>query len=196
MPEITQKKAAEFARRWRALAQTKSQLDFDMAALARQIRDHFPSGSSGDFQFRSWAISTLSISVSTAGKLLRASVAIKKVPKKADWINLGGWMSITLVSSLTGVERTKLLRECSKKVEKQRRPISYSTVRNLAFGLGVRSRNNGRRNVWESEEHLGHLRAWLTTLYDQYELPPVPKGVSEALGGTKLGRLTNAVKSA
>jgi hypothetical protein len=196
MADVPRTRATEFAKRWRKIVSSKASLDFETAELASEIREFFPSGSAGDFQFRSWSMSYLQIAPATASKLLRAVGAIKKVPNKQTWIDLGGWMSITLVSSLTGQERNKLIRACEAKIQQLGHPISYSTVRQIAFGLGVRSRNHGRRNLWESEERLGLLQAWVKTLYEQYELPPMPRHINEAMGQTQLGAVQNAVRGA
>jgi len=193
--EIPKGRAAEFAKRWRRLRTNRAQLDFETAEMASEIREFFPVGASGDYQFRSWVASYLDVAGSTASKLLRAVTAIKRVPNKQRWINLGGWMSITLIASLTTQERNRLLRACDEKVIVVGRPISYSTVRQIAFGLGVRSRNPGRLNVQESEERLGLLQSWVKTLYDQYELPPMPDYIAEAMAHTRLGRVQEAVRS-
>jgi hypothetical protein len=195
MADVPKARAEAFAKRWRKIVTSTATLDYESAELASEVREFFPGGASGDFQFRSWCMSYLQIASSTAAKLLRAVTAIKKVPVKDTWIDLGGWMSITLVASLTAQERNRLLKACATKVRNLGRPISYSTVRQIAFGLGVRSRNPGRRNVWESEERLGHLQAWLDTLYSQYELPPMPTHISDAMQNTRLGTVQEAVRN-
>ena len=196
MADVPKARATEFAKRWRKIVASKATLDFETAELASEIREFFPGGSAGDFQFRSWAMAYLQIAPSTASKLLRAVSAIKKVPAKQIWLDLGGWMSITLVASLTGQERSRLIKACEAKIRQLGHPISYSTVRQIAFGLGVRSRNPGRRNLWESEERLGLLQSWVKTLYEQYELPPMPKHINEAMGQTQLGAIQSAVRGA
>jgi hypothetical protein len=196
MAEVPKARATEFAKRWRKIVESKATLDYDSAVLASEVREFFPGGSSGDFQFRSWTMSYLQIAPATAAKLLRAVAAVKKVPDKQTWIDVGGWMSITLVASLTGQERSKLLKACRAKIKSIGHPISYSTVRKIAFGLGVRSRNPGRSNVWESEENLGLLRSWMSTLYDQYELPPMPVHIARAMKQTKLGMVQDAIRDA
>jgi hypothetical protein len=194
MAEVPKARATEFAKRWRKIVRNKAVLDYESAELAQEVREFFPPGSPGDFQFRSWSMSYLSIAPATASKLLRAIVALKKVPDQRVWIDLGGWMSITLVASLSAQERNRLLKACQAKIAAVGHPISYSTVRQIAFGLGVRSRNPGRRNLWESEERLGLLQAWVKTLYDQYELPPMPKHITDAMQHTKLGAVQQALR--
>lgn len=196
MADVPKARAAEFAKRWHQIVTNKATLDYDTAVLASEVRAFFPKGASGEFQFHTWTISYLKITSSTASMLSRAIIALKKVSDRGAWIDLGGWPSVTLVASLTTQERNKLLKACDVKIRRLGRPIAYSTVRQIAYGLGVRSRNDaGRKNVRESEERLGLLQTWLTTLYDQYELPPMPSHIVKAMKTTRLGMVQEAVRN-
>ena len=195
-PRITKSQAADYAKRWRSLVRQSAKLDHEQAALASQVRRHFPVGGSGDHQFRKWCSDHLHMHGATSSMMLRAIAALKKLPKERDWVNLGGWMSVTLLVSLTGQERAKVLKACNTKIAKLGRPISYTTVRGLAFGVGIRSRNAGRNTRYESEVRLGNLRGWVKTLYSSYELPNMPKHVKEAMGATGLSQLEEALRHA
>ena len=96
-----------------------------------------------------------------------------------------------------------MLNACRQRVKElsekkgSRRHIGYTTVRTMCYALGVQQDNRlGRPNRLQVEESLGFCRNWIKTLHTQYEnLPKPPKAVREALGGTKLSVIAEAIKA-
>jgi hypothetical protein len=195
-------KWSKFIDRWHDLHERRAALDYETAALAAEIREEFPSGASGDLQFRQWTVSNLDIYGGTASMLLRA-VKVYALFEETDWYDLGGWQSLQFLSTLKAGGRRKVVNACRKRVKElrekkgKRRSIGYTTVRTVCYQHGIQQDTRiGRPNRLQVEESLGFCRNWIKTLYTQYEnLPKPPKAVSDALGGTKLSRIAAAAKA-
>jgi hypothetical protein len=134
--------------------------------------------------------------------LLRA-VRVYDLFDESDWYDLGGWQSLQFVGTLKAQGRRKVILACRKRVAQlrekkgKRRCIGYTTVRSICYQVGVQQESRvGRPNRLQVEEKLGFCRNWIKTLYTQYEnLPKPPKAVKDALGGTKLSQIAEAVKA-
>ena len=189
----------KFIDRWHSLHERRAALDYETAALASEIRAEFPSGASGDLQFRTWTVRNLDIYGGTASMLLRAC-KVHSLFDEADWFDLGGWQSLQFLSTLKVQGRRKVVNACRKRVKEirekkgKRQSIGYTTVRAVCYQQGVQQDSRvGRPNRLQVEESLGFCRNWIKTLYTQYEnLPAPPKAVSDALGGTKLSKIAAA----
>ena len=135
--------------------------------------------------------------------LLRA-VKVYSLFSESDWYDLGGWQSLQFLSTLKAKGRKRVLRACHQRVSELRerrgadRHIGYTTVRNICYAQGITQDNKtGRPNRLQVEESLGFCRNWIKSLYMQYEgLPDPPQAVRDALGGTKLSKLTEAASAA
>ena len=195
-------KWATFVDRWHDIQGRRARVDFETAQLANEIRVEFPTGASGDLQFRLWCVQNLEIGGSTYAMLLRAA-HVFTLFEEDDWYDFGGWQSLQFLSTLKVNGRRKVINACRERVYElrergtQRRHIGYTTVRNICYSLGVQqNRVTGRPNRLKVEESLGFCRNWLTMLYEQYQgLPKLPKPVQDALGGTKLSQISEAVAS-
>jgi len=206
---VTKRKQAKesrwrgYIKRWRDLQEQRSKLDYETAKLSSEIRSEFSDGAGGDLQFRIWCVRNLDICSSTAAMLLR-SVRVYKMFEERDWHDFGGWQSLQFLSNLKGQGRRKVLNACRAKVAElrsknaTRRTIGYTTVRRVCYECGVQANyRTGRPNRLRVEEDLGFCRNWIKTLYQQYEnLPKPPKAVEEALGGTKLSAISEAMRDA
>lgn len=192
----------KFVERWHDLHERRAALDYETAQLAAEIRAEFPSGASGDLQFRQWCVRNLDIYGGTAAMLLRAT-RVHSMFDESDWYDLGGWQSLQFLSTLKSQGRKKVVRACRQRVKELRERkgarthIGYTTVRTMCYALGVQQDNRmGRPNRLQVEESLGFCRNWIKTLYTQYEnLPKPPKAVQDALGGTKLSAIAEAAKA-
>lgn len=193
---ISPQSARRFIERFRKLDAQRVKVDYETAGLATEIRDCFPRGSSGDYQFRQWCISNLDVLAPTAAMLLDAARSFRLFPQEQEWHDIGGWPTVRFLLGLTKPGRRKVLRAARAFVAEQGRPVSLSKVRDLAFGLGVRTaRSGGRPTRTVSEENVGVLRAFIIQLYREYELPPLPASVKRALTPTKLNQIGAAAQS-
>ena len=203
MAKAKRSKWRTFIDRWHALHERRAKLDCETAQLAAEIRAEFPSGASGDLQFRQWTVRNLDIYGGTAAMLLRA-VKVSSLFSVQDWYDLGGWQSLQFLSTLRASGRRKVVNACHKRVERlrqkggKRRCIGYTTVRTVCYQQGVQQESRiGRPNRLQVEERLGFCRNWIQTLYTQYDnLPKPPKAVQDALGGTKLSKIAAAARAA
>lgn len=185
-----------YVSRWRRLQADRAGVDLQVAALAHEIREEFTKGPGGNSQFRSWIVSNFDVGSSTAGMLLRAAHAYTLFDP-SDWINFGGWRAIQLLTTLRPNGRRKVIKRCRERVSELGHPIGYDAVRRIAFDCGAPSNfTTGRPNRLKVEEDLGFLRNWLKRLYQDYEgLPPLPKPVQQALGGTRLSQIADEFKA-
>ena len=132
----------KFIQRWRDLHERRAKLDYETAQLAHEIRAEFPSGASGDLQFRQWCVRNLDIYGGTAAMLLRATRVYTQF-EESDWYDLGGWQSLQFLSTLKAQGRRKVLNACRQRVKElsekkgSRRHIGYTTVRTMCYALGV-----------------------------------------------------------
>jgi len=199
---VKKNKWAKFVDRWHDIRERRAKVDYDTSELAFEVRAEFPGGAGGDLQFRIWCVRNLEVMGSTASMLLRA-VRVYDMFEESDWYDMGGWSSLQFLSTLQTQGRKKVINACRNKVLERlerggkRTTIGYTTVKNIAYSLGVQSdRLTGRPNRLAVEENLGFCRNWLKTLYEQYSgLPKMPKAVTKAMGGTKLSRIAAAAKA-
>jgi len=185
------KRREAYARRWRELCHQTANLDFEKASLAHEIREEFPAGASGDFQFRRWVMETFDVAASTAAKLFRAARAFRRF-KREEWLRLGGWPGVSLAVSLGTNDLNRLMVAVRARAIELGRNLTYHNVRTIAFDLGIKSRNPGRPSHTESEQKLGFLRSWIKKLYRTYNLPEMPEHVAKAMNMSKLQRLARA----
>jgi hypothetical protein len=195
--DIPTGKASQFVKRWRKLTEQRAKIDFETAGLAAEMRDEFPKGPSGDYQFRIWCCHHLEIYGATAAMLARAARAFRRFPEEKRWLAVGGWQSIGFVMRLNKAGRTKVMNHAVKLAAERGRPVGYTTVRNIAYHLGVtQDQQFGRPNRLQVEENLGFLRTWVEKLYGDYDnLPALPPEVRAALKPTKLAQIADAAKA-
>ena len=182
---ITSKQHKTYLETWDKLSVARTGLDFKVAQLARQIRTHFPKGSTGDAQFRAWAIKYLGVSGPTAVRLLRAIQAIQEIVDNQDWINLGGWDGVTAAVALDEKDRRLLLKRVRAKVKKLSRPLSRATVRNMVDVVtGTKEAQDGKKRPKArplGDARVVALREWMQKLYSRFELPDMPEAVQKAM---------------
>lgn len=193
--EISTQRTRSFVAKWRKLSAQRAKVDFETAQLANEIREEFPRGPAGDFQFRIWCCHYLEVYGATAAMLGRAARAYSMFPREEDWAVVSGWQSMGFLLSLKRGGRRQVFNRIKKLAEERGRPVGYSTVRNMAYSLGIRQDDNfGRPNRLKVEENLGFLRHWVQKLYDEYgDLPKLPPEVKEALKPTKLGSIADSL---
>lgn len=188
--EIDGQKARRFIKRWRELSRLQTKLDFETAGLAHEVRQEFPSGASGDMQFRTWCVTHMGTHGSTAAMLCRAARAFVLFPEEPHWYDLGGWQSMGFLLTFGKRDRRRIFKDALELVEERERPVGYATVRNVAFTLGCRqNRTTGRPNRLLVEENLGTLRSYVERLHVDFKLPDMPDDVAKALKPTQLARL-------
>lgn len=194
MSQVHPKRRESFARRWRELCEKTTTLDYEKAELASEVRAEFPHGPSGDYQFRRWIMGTFDIAGPTASKFTRAARAFKRFTREI-WFMVGGWAGISLANSLSTTDSTRLLHAVRARREELGRDLTYHQVRMIAFDIGIKSANTGRPSHTQTEEKLGHLRAWLKNLYKTYNnLLPMPEHVAVAMNASKLARMAASQK--
>lgn len=182
---------AAYAEKWFALTRKRAGVDYQIAGLAHEIREQFPRGGSGDFQFRRWCMDWLYVAPATADMLLRA-VKAHRVFSEKEWYLFGGRLAVQFLVSLKKPGRDRVVRACREELEERGgQPICYSYVKNVAYALGVvQDRVRGRPNRTRVEENVGVLREFLIELYRDYgsALPDLPAHVEKAMGETKLAQ--------
>jgi len=194
---ISESQAKNFKKRWIKLRASQVKLDWEVASLAREVRDCFPGGPSGNYQFRLWTMSQFNIYAATAAMLCRAAHAHAVWPNQETWESLNGWASLGFALTLKPAGRNKVVSKALQIAMERGRPVSYTTVRNLAFLLNaVQDNNNGRPNRLKVEENLGLVRGWVARLYDEYDLPDPPEEIKQALKLSKLAKITKLAKGA
>ncbi len=193
--EISAPRVRSFVAKWRKLEARRAKVDFETAQLAAEIREEFPRGPAGDYQFRIWCCHHLEVYGATAAMLSRAARAYGLFPREEDWAVVSGWQSMGFLLSLKRGGRRQVFNRVKKLAQERERPVGYSTVRNLAYALGVRQDSKfGRPNRLQVEENLGFLRHWVEKLYSDYEdLPKMPPEVQEAMKPTKLGTIADSL---
>jgi len=192
MSEISKSTAQKFISRWKKLHDSRSKVDYETAGLAHEIRQLFPKGSSGDLQFMDWVQYFLGVWAPTAAMLKRAAQAFILFPDEADWVNFGGWQSMSFMLSFNTKDRRRIVKASRQIIDDRDKTIGYSTVRNAAYALGCRqNRVLGRPNRTEVEEKLGALRTYVQNLLDEgvLALDDLPDAAKEALTPTKLAQL-------
>jgi len=177
---ISSDKVKTYVERWGKVSESRTRADYEIAQLAREVRAHFARGKNGDGKFRQWTMEHLGVSGPTASRLLRAVVAIRRIPDQKDWVNVGGWPGIKGICELEDTDRTKFLKACRNKSKRLGRPLSQATVRNMLTGLtGIRDREHKAAVV--NDRRVTLLRDWMRKLYARFELPDMPEKVADAM---------------
>jgi len=186
---VTPVKLRKFIARFQDLWHQRTKVDFEIAGLAAEVRDTYPKGASGDYQFRRALTDHLHVHTSTARMLADAGRAFRLFPKEEEWHLVSGWEGIRFLCGLGKADRRKVYRAAKSKSTEIGRPIGYQTVRELGFRLGaITKRRGGRATYSINEAHLGCLRLHLQELYADYELPEMPPAVSAAMLAPKAKR--------
>jgi len=189
-------KAAKFIKRFGELRDQSAKLDYELAGLAQEIRQEFPTGASGDSQTRLWMCNYLGIYGQTAAMMIRAARAFTLFPTEEEWSKLGGWSSLGFLLGFKAADRRKIAKHALAIAEERGRYVGYSTVRNLAHALGCQqNRVTGRPNRTQVEENLGILRAFLNEAIQEgyFADGDIPDAVTTALKPTRLSALQDAL---
>lgn len=174
--------------RWTKLNADRSKNDFAIADLAREIRDEFPKGDAGDFQFSVWVLRHLP--AARPKKLLEKAFSVDTYGEE-EFTRLGGWQSISFLMSLTKAQQKHVLSTVHGEG-----PFHYSTIRMRALRLGIVSPRKGRDTRSQSEDRVSILRQFILKLYKQRkDLPPLPADVRAAITPTVLSALGSTVSA-
>lgn len=199
LDQIAPDRAHRFVSRWKKLVNEQNGLDYEVAALAHEVRSEFPEGGSGNKQFRQWTVEHFGITGPRAKRLLEAARGVKLYPDKPLWVKIGGWPTIVLLMGFTPSARAKLLKETLKRADELKRNLcGHSITRRLVYSLGLESsRKVGRPTRTDTEKAVAILREFIVALYDKFDgLPPIPPSVQAALKTSKLAKLAKLAKGA
>lgn len=164
-------------KRWLELSSQRFANDYEVAALAAEIRKEFPKGDSGSLQFARFIRANLR---GTNGLIMSRKATAHGLFTEEQWKNLGGWSGISFLSALTAGERSRVLATL-----KGTGPHHYSTIRNRALKLKIVSCRKGRDTRSKAEERVRLLQGWIVSLFRNKRLkkllPPMPQQVRAAL---------------
>lgn len=193
-PKMHKTKARAFISRFRGLCDAHAGVDHELAGLAQEVRQEFPPGASGDYQFRAWVKKHFEVSSMRAIKLLDAARAFTLFPSSDEWRKLGGWPAMAFLLGLSPQGRRKVSREVIA-LANERGHGGYPACRRIAFQRGVVTRRNGGRPLRsEVEERYAKLRAFVASLYKSHpDLPKPPEEVARLIRTQgKLAQLAGA----
>jgi hypothetical protein len=184
-------KAKSYVKRYRALANNRSETDHELAGLMAEIRVNFPGAASGEYQFVDWITEYFEINWNTSRALADMARSHTLFPKREEWVHVGGWISIRFLLGLNKGGRRKVHRLAMDRAAELGRPIGIGTVRKIAFVNGVTTNRRGHRsNYRQVEQSNSVLRSWITELYSSFAgLPRPPEEVKEALTASKLAKI-------
>lgn len=164
--------------RFRRLSIEGGRLDFDRAALARDIRNEFPPGEVGDESFREWIRTRLGVRGKASVRLSNLAQALTLFPSQADW-TLFGAASLVFLTSLTVSNRNRLLADLRKRAVKANATVlSTATVRQRARALGMlgrRTEGGGGRTGYRAR--FNTLAAYVRKLQESGQIT-LPKNVA------------------
>lgn len=175
--------------RWLALHMTRFTNDYELAALAHEIRLEFPKGEPGDLQFLQWCRRHLRHGTRAPSFLARAEAF--DVFDEHEWKRLGGWPGITFLMSLSRSSRERVVSTLHGDG-----PFGRGTIRLRALRLGITSPRKGRDTRSRSEARVNTLRTFILRLYRNHpELPELPADVKAAITPTILSTLGSGVRA-
>lgn len=186
---ITTDTAKKFQYKWRQLLKDRAKVDHEMALLAAQIRDEFPAGDSGNYQFRRWCREFLETSVTRTTMLLEAANAIRcGLQGESNWIAMGGWPCICFIMGLAPKHRLRVWSMALKKANDRAQPHCYTSVRAIAYSMGIMTARPGRPTRTQVEKKLSVLRKYIAQLHekDPKLMQKIPPAVKQALKPTAL----------
>lgn len=177
-----------WTKRWKELHDNKFKNDYLIAELACEIRNEFPKGDAGDFQFGQWVKQHLQ---GARPKILLERVRGYETFSETEWRRLGGWPGVSLLLTWKKGERAKVLAALHGPG-----PFHYSTIRVRALSLGIVAKRERRDTRSRSEGRVETLRSFIIRLYrDRSDLPPLPENVKKAMTKTVLSEIPADVRA-
>lgn len=133
---VSASREISFRNRLAKLTNTRITNDFDRAVLARDIRNEFELGDTGDAQMRLFLRKRLGLRTSGGYALLNLVAGLDVFPNRETWNQVGGASSIVFLLSLTATQRNKVLATLLKRISKTGYAGNLALVRNVARKLG------------------------------------------------------------
>jgi hypothetical protein len=197
LDEIAPNRASRYVKRWRQLQNEQAAIDYEVAALADEIRQEFPKTPQGSLQFRTWVREHFNVTSSRARRLQEAAKGYAAYPGRDTWKKVGGWASVGFLMGFKTVARNRIFKESLKVAEESKHgSIGQWTVRKIAADFNLTSeRKVGRPTRTTVEEALATLRTFIASLYENFNnLPALPDDVKLCLKSSKLAKLAKDAK--